>query len=801
MICFACLFITASVMAGETEPAGGVISGKITTAEGLPAADVMVRVRGTDRISITDDDGNFVFRRMLPGTYEVEVSLTGYATVRRQVTVTGDRNAQLTLQLQVSGKQLQEVIVTGNRARFTRTASETSAKTMLKNLENPQVYNTITKELIADQMLFTADDAMKNAPGVQKMWEATNRSGDGGAYYNARGFILQSKLRNGVAGNVSSTIDAANLESIDVIKGPSATLFGSSLTSYGGLINRVTKKPFDRFGGEAAFATGSYGFNRISADVNTPLDAEKNLLFRINTAYTSEGSFQDNGFSKGYALAPSITYRVNERLSFSVDAEMFGGSNSSKQMVFFYFPVTQLNAVNPAQLGIDYKRSYSDPGIFQTYQNNNLFAQMKYILSPHWTSQTNFTATHSFSDGPYAYLYVVPNSVATGNASATGADYLQRADQSTSNNTDDVTEIQQNFSGDLNIGGMRHRFVGGLDYFTDRSNQLFYGANFDLVRKNGNIPTYGRFNRENLNRVLADTNAVWTYPYYFKNSVYSAYASDIINLTDRLIAMAAVRIDHFDNKGNLNSATGEYSGGYQQTAVSPKFGLVYQPWKDRISLFANYQNGFTNQNGTDAKGNTFKPEQANQVEGGIKTSLRGFTATVSYYYIKVKDVVRPDQANPSFSVQDGTQVSKGFEADISARPAEGLNILAGFAYNDSKLEKAAGDVEGRRPATAMSPVTGNLWISYRVPAGKAKGLGFGFGGNYAGENKILNSVYYGVFTLPAYTVLNASVSYDQPKFRVGVKVDNLTNQEYWIGYTTMNPQKLRSVTASIAFKF
>ena len=101
----------------------------------------------------------------------------------------------------------------------------------------------------------------------------------------------------------------------------------------------------------------------------------------------------------------------------------------------------------------------------------------------------------------------------------------------------------------------------------------------------------------------------------------------------------------------------------------------------------------------------------------------------------------------------------------------------------------------------MSPTTANGWISYTFPAGKLKGLGAGFGGNYASDNKILNSVAYGEFILPAYTVLNATIFYNHPKVRLGLKLDNLTNKHYWIGYGTMNPQKLRSVTGSIAFKF
>ena len=98
----------------------------------------------------------------------------------------------------------------------------------------------------------------------------------------------------------------------------------------------------------------------------------------------------------------------------------------------------------------------------------------------------------------------------------------------------------------------------------------------------------------------------------------------------------------------------------------------------------------------------------------------------------------------------------------------------------------------------MSPYTGNFWLSYKLPKGKMKGLGFGFGGNYASDNKILNSVFYGEFILPEYTVFNAAVFYENASLRLGLKADNLTNKQYWIGYTTMNPQKLRSVAGSIA---
>ena len=802
LLCICIAPFSALHAEGGDDDGNSNIKGKIVTNEGSPAVGVTVSLKGTKRNSITDDDGDFHFKNIAADQYQVEVHLLGYEAIEKDVTVEPGKTVYVNLRLQISEKKLQEVIVTGNRYKLTTPQSDYVAKIPLKNLENSQAYTTITKDLLKQQMIYSMDDAIKNAPGLQMMWEATGRGGDGGAYYNSRGFILQGQLRDGVAGNITSRIDAANIESIEVIKGPSATLFGSALTSYGGLINRITKKPYDHFGGEISYASGSYSFNRFAVDVNTPLDSAKTVLFRMNAAYNYEGTFQDNGFQKGYVLAPSLSVKVNDKLSFSLDAELYNGANTSRQMIFFYFPTSQLNATNPQQLGIDYKRSYSAQDIFQVSKNNNFFGQMNYKFSNQWRSQTNFTSTNSFSDGPYAYFYVIPNSEVTGNPNATGADYLARADQSTANSTDQATEIQQNFIGDFKIGNLRNRFVGGLDFFSQNSNQLFYGENFDTIPKNGNIPAYGNFNKDNLNAAL-QKNTPWTYPYRYKTNTYSAYVSDVLNITDKLIASAAIRVDHFNNKGSYDQASGKYTGSYNQTAFSPKFGLVYQPVKDKIAFFANYQNGFTNMTGTDYNGKTFKPEKAAQIEGGVKLNAFGgrLNGTISYYDIQVKDIVRPYAANPNFSIQDGTQLSKGVEAEIVAKPAQGLNIVAGFSYNDSKYEKADPDVEGRRPATAMSPYTANLWIGYSLLTGKTKGLGFGFGGNYASDNKILNSVYYGVFTLPEYVVLNATVFYDQPKYRLGLKVDNLTNKEYWIGYTTMNPQQLRSVTGSIAFKF
>jgi iron complex outermembrane receptor protein len=786
----------------------GSISGTITTADGQPAEFVNVIIVGTNKATNTDTNGKFEIKRVTPGSYTLQVSFIGFDPKEQSVEVTAGQSTTAQFVLNETSQELDAIEVHGERInKFTRNESDYVSKMPLKNLENPQVYTTISKELLADQLAFSVDDAMKNAPGLTKMWDATGRSGDGGSYYNLRGFIVQSQLRNGIAGNVSSKIDAVNLEKIEVIKGPSATLFGNALTSYGGLINRVTKKPYLGTGGEVTYATGSFGFNRVSADFNTPLDEEKNVVLRINTAYNYNGSFQDNGFAKTFAFAPSLSYKVDEKLSFNFDAEFLTGQNTGLSVYFFPWgqTIASMGVDRADELSVDYKRSYVNEDLYQTSRNINFFGQMNYKISDAWQSQTNFTSTSSYSDGPSPYFYLLSNASVTGNPNDIGADYISRNDQFTENSTDRVFEFQQNFIGEFTIGNMRNRFVGGLDFFYKNSDQFFSGGTLDTVNVTEPIPNYRNFNRTSMDAIYINGGASFVYPSIFKTYTYSAYVSDVLNITDKLIVLAALRIDHFDNNGTFDETTGSIFEGtaYSQTALAPKFGVVFQPVKDKVSLFANYQNGFTNKSGTSRSGKSFKPEQANQLEGGIKLDAMGgkLSGTISYYDIQVQDLVRSDVQNPGFSIQDGTQVSKGIEAEIVASPIQGLNIIAGFAYNDSEMKKSEEDVAGLRPSTASSPYAANFWASYSFQTGAIKGLGFGFGGNYASDNKVINSKSIGVFTLPAYTVLNASLYYDHSKYRVGLKVDNLTDEHYWIGYSTVNPQKLRSVTGSITYRF
>lgn len=788
----------------------GNIRGRVTNSNGGAVESVSVGLQGQAAGDITDEQGRFTIRQVVPGTYTLVVSAVGLKTEQQTVTVTAGQTTSANFSLAESAAELREVVVSGNRTnKFSRTNSVDVAKMPLKNVENPQVYNTVTKELLSEQLVFTADDATRNVPGIQRLWESTDRSGDGGSYYTLRGFVTQAQLRNGLVGNVSGTIDAVNLEKLEVIKGPSGTLYGSSLTSYGGLLNRVTKKAYDNFGGEVSYSGGSYNFNRVALDLNTPLNTAKTILFRINGAWNYEKSFQDVGFRRSYALAPTLTFRPTDKLSITLDGEFQWATATGRTFFFPNAPLSQLGFDRADQAPVDYRKSYSGSGLWTTSRVNNLFGQVNYQLSPAIRSSTNFSSSHSYSNGfgPYIGFNV---GATPGVASQ---DSLFLSDQSTRDSRAHRIEVQQLFNGDFQLGNLRNRVVLGLDFLRVRNDQFFFGTTFAKPTIGSNFD-YSTFNAANLAQIYATRVLVYpkgyTYPVYSTLNTYSAFLSDVLNLTDRLSVLAAVRVDRFANKG-----TDGADDGYNQTAASPKFGAVYQLVPEQLSVFANYQNSFSNQGiyrTYDAAVGGVTPvsaklEQANQVEAGVKFDRLGgrFSATLSLYNIRVKNIVRadPDPARAALgaSVQNGEQVSRGVEADVVMNPFTGFNVVAGFSYNYSELTKSNAIYEGRRPNTAGSPVLANLWLSYRLSSGPLQGLGLGAGGNYASDNKVVNDTYYGQFTLPSYVVLNASAFYDQPHYRISVKADNFTNTHYWIGYGSMNPQKLRSIIGQVAFKF
>lgn len=785
----------------------GAISGTVTTSDGHPAINVTITVEHTRLGSISNESGEYAIKNIKPGNWTLRITSVGSATQLKEVTVAAGQNQRLNFVLNESAAQLSEVTVS---SRNMNRESRVVAKMPLKNLENPQVYNSVSTELMKQQGITTYDDVMRNVPGIFQTWQSTGRADDGASYFALRGFDAQPSLINGLPGLTSGNLDPADVEEVQVMKGPSGTLFGASFYGYGGIINTITKKPYYGFGGEVGYSIGSFGLNRVTADVNTLLSKKQKIAMRLNAAYTSENSFQNAGFRKDFFIAPSFVYEVNDRLSFHVMAEILQEKRAVPPVFFHSDRLAPLDFKNIQELNLNVKESFTSNELTIKNPRINVQAQMLYKLSGNWTSQTVFSGGRVKSDGIYTYIW-----------DQDPGDKWFGQDFHLENQTTKTFDIQQNFNGDFKIGGLRNRLLIGLDYF--HRNVVDKGSGWITARNvspQGDVTDYTDPETKEVHPALPLTKdaiygalgATSSNNSDVTNSVYSAYVSDVLNITPELLVMLSLRADYFDSKGDKNATDDD---GYNQFALSPKFGLVYQVVPDKVSIFGSYMNAFMNispssvynADGVYERTQSFKPEHANQFEFGVKTDIFAdkLYATLSVYDIKVGNKVIPDSKNPMNSTQGGKFGSRGFEIDLNAHPTQGLNIIAGYSFNHTKVLEGNKDdfysEPGRAPGGQGPQNLANLWATYRFTSGALKNFGVGAGGNYASRYKVIDNSVTGVFYLPSYALMNAGVFYNAKHFRVSFNVNNITNEVYYTGYWSVNPQKPRNFVGSVAFKF
>lgn len=823
--CIIALLAITSTIAQNT------IKGKVTDSYSTPLEAVTILVKGTKNGTITDTDGNFE----LNNVQKNDILLVSYVGYKTKEVIIHKGNTHLNIILFEGNELLQEVTIkSGRNNKFSRKKTAYVSKLPLKDIENSQVYSTVTNELLQSQVATNFEEALVNATGVDKRWESTGRVGLGTTFYSIRGFSSQPALIDGVPSYTFAGADPSYIERIEVLKGPSATLFGSTVNSLGGLINIVTKKPFKGFGGSASYTVGSFGLHRVSADINTPLAKGENTpYFRLNTSYLTQDSFQDAGFRNTFYIAPSLTYKVNNRLNLSMGIEYSKTKQTNPTMIFLRKGY-QMASNNIESLDIDPTKSFTDNDVFI---ENPIFSTRTiadYKLSDNWNSQTIFASSHQKSEGYYQYMaegvgvfFLNPNPTTPQQVglNAFVQNYLKNnvltriidnRDESAS-----TINMQQNFTGDFNIGNVRNRLVVGLDFIkknlTDHNKIVNPATRFPVI--------YGFFQPDGtpldnvfftptvveteypLNRSILDPvfNQIPANDIEIKDQTFAAYISDVINFTPELSVMLGLRVDYFDKEGNTKIEGDEYN----KTNFSPKFGVVYQPIREKLSLFANYQTGFVNLDPVfdfqQQKYISLDPEKATQYEFGFKTSVFNgkLNTNLSYYNITVNDRNIIDTANPFRRAVVDEITSKGVEFELNANPVNGLNIRGSIAYNDSEVTKATqASILGRRIEEAGPEVLYNFWADYKFDQNTSlKNLGLGFGFNGASAHNAMNNPVSGNFELPSYTILNAALYYDHSKFRIGIKANNLSDEQYYKGWATVNPQAPRSLLGTIMYKF
>ncbi|GAA3636083.1 TonB-dependent receptor [Flavivirga jejuensis] len=801
-------FVSFLLLSIFTFAQSGTIKGTIIDASDDTFFGVNVIIKNTTKGAQTNEDGQFEITNIENGDYILSISYLGYKTKEVAFSLNNDQVLDLgSIKLYEGNELLQEVILdTERKNKFSRKQSAYVAKMPLKNMENSQVYTTITNQLLVSQSVNNFEDALKNAVGVDKLWSSTGRSGDGAGYYSIRGFSVQPQLVNGVAGITNGFINPSNVERVEVIKGPSATLFGSTVTSYGGLINIVTKKPYNGNGGSISIAGGSFDYRKLNADIN--ITENENLSLRLNAGYQEENSFQDYGFKKSVFIAPSVSYKISNKLTLNFAYEASDNEQTNQTFLFLNRSVPLVfNTIEALNYDTNLSLTSNDVTINNITQNYR--GEIAYKISDNWSSQSIVAGGIAKSNGYYTYLWNYADWTDVSNPLATP--YFSLNAQNSDARTKTLN-LQQNFTGDFKLGSFQNKLLVGIDYLKSKIIDESSGfAYLHTVTAQGDLP-FGEpiINANNIDTALLGSE---NSDIDINQNVLGAYISNVIKILPNLSAMASIRYDRFNYDGDKNDPSDDEQV-YEESAFSPKFGIVFQPILNELSVFANYQNSFSyvspeivpvDMNDPDAgvTVQSYDLEHANQLEFGMKTNLfnNKLEATLSFYNIEVKDKIMGFGADKQ---QDATVKSQGIELEVNTNPISGLNLRGGFSYNNAEVTASISrpDLIGVRTSESGSDILYNFWGDYQFKEGFAKNFGFGAGFNGASDYDTMSdyTITEG-FILPAYTIFNASVYYETKKIRISLKGNNLTDETYYSGWSTVTPQQTRAFLANITYSF
>ena len=765
----------------------GVISGRVLSADKKSEENVIVVLEPSGRQSQSDASGYFEFRNVPFGQYTISIKSLGVTADPVSVELTGTKVAVNDIILRENASVLDRVIVASSYRHINKNSTQV-ARMPMTYTENPQNYAVVPSELLKNQLVTTTEQALLNIPGVSNL-SIAGGSGGSTLQFMSRGFTNGSIMyRNGVSTGYVALTDIFNIDRIESIKGPSATLFGGNQgASYGGVYNLITRQPLDVKRGEVSFTTGSYEMARTTIDYNTPLNEDKTALVRLNGVYDSRNTFQQLS-QKNLGLAPSLLIKASDRLDLHFDGYYF---KSVRPIILFGFTpppggtaASSEYAGNVKDLHLNPNNAYVNPDFNSTQQTWSVSARADYKISDQWVSQTNYSVARSNNETYYISLSADKKTTSDTAIISRSVLYMPYSQLYTQ-------QFQQNFVGDFKIGEMRNRLLVGLDYFRTNVGSSRGSILYDKIPETAN-DAQKMLRKSRVDSMSA--NVAYRTGRTIQDN-YGAYISEVLNLTDKLLLMASIRINRFVVDGS----------DYKQTSYSPKLGASYEIVKNKLSIYGNYNNGYNNTSALDSNGNLLKPEYANQWEGGVKFDAfqHRITGTISYYDIKVKNKVRTIPGT-NYSVQDNAQRSRGLDIDILANPISGLNIAMGYGYNDIRYSDFKTVIGGTLTNLEGNKVEGapyhaaNIWINYGFTSGSLKGFGFGAGGN--GQSSAFTNAE-NTITLDGYTVFGASTFYDAPKFRVTAKIDNIANKKYFTYNSWLNAGPTRMLAFNLTYKF
>jgi iron complex outermembrane receptor protein len=760
---------------GQAE--GGLISVSGTVLDvqgrGISAAHLsLIRQPSSNAAeTLSDSSGHFSFRNVKSGQYRLVVSANGFKDLTRSVDMAQDANNELTLTLEIAPVQT-TVNVQSERGSITVSSSDTGSLTPVSPMDLPQSVQVVNRELLDEQQVFQYADALSYLAGVQRA--STNIAGGVGNEVSMRGFILNtnnSYLRDGYKFFGVEKSDTADIEEVEVLKGPASALYGAS--EPGGVVNLISKIPTNTPYISLSMTGGSYTFLRPEFDISGPLNHSNTLFYRLNGVYEDTDSFRQSVHSRKEFIAPYLLWKPNSATSLAVLGEFINGDRNSD------YGIPMLGD-RPAPVPVS--TNYAEPWNHEEDRDRQFGYRLNHEFHSGWNLYNGFELSRF--NARYLDVYTTggdPTNPLLLERLSDGLyfPYLYRFSRT-------------NLTGSVKTGAVTHHIAAGFEAGWVTASSLGAGGYAPPVSiLNPQIGT--DFTEAQAAAALANPYFELTYTTLYQNQ--SFYAQDQVDLGRHWKAIVGVRAERYF-QDSINDATNTHQTQTDHP-VSPRLGLVYQPhsW---LAFYGSFIKAFvpTSPSSVNTSGKQFQPESDHQWEAGVKaTSTSGcIGSTVAFFQIIKNNVLAPDPNNSLFYVENGQERSKGAEFEFRGSPIRGLNLLTSYAFTQAQVTKSnqypVGNILPNAPRDS-----GAVWASYQAPSGKFRNLGLSAGvvattARYDNFYQLANPGAFpgqstGGALLPGYARLDVGTFYnfhlgEKQRLRFSANIQNALDRVYYL---------------------
>ena len=768
----------ASAVTAQTAP---LITGTVRDSTGLPLprATITVTTQAGDVVATTttDESGRYTIDRIVPGRYAVTASRAGFARQSRDLAIeTGSRTLDFALPVDAL---TQTVTVSAQSPDSFHTQTATSAlRTDVPLMDVPQTVSIVPSEILQQQEIREVGDVARTVSG---MGRAIGYS-EWADKFMIRGLLIDYALKNGFKNSsLLSFTDMANVERIEVLKGPASLLYGR--IEPGGVVNIVTRQPLSVHQQRAEFTFGRYGIARGVVDVTGPLSHSNRVSLRLIGAGQHTGSHRNFVSRDGGFFAPSVSWKATDRTTLTIEGEALKTSGT---------PDAGLPG-NPMSFALPVALSVGEPDQ-DSIRNRNLRAA--YYLTHRFNDRWSITHAGSvLRADAYRKQVYAPD----GGMLADGRTFARQV-------LDEGESALNHFArldlvGKPEIAGQPHVLLASVEIGRERyENGLsslrlspidvydpVYGAPFPAtpdpprqIRKQG---------ANSLGLVIQDQwtiSSTWKVVFGGRADVARTMYLDHVNQPPEPTAAPPISAGPPPGSGSMPPPTGGSGGSSipqdfnpthresteHVSAFSPRLGLVFQPNRN-TSLYVSYSRSFNPlQLIHYINIVNIEPFRAKQYEGGIKLDLFGarLQTTAAIFSIEANGYPIPARQLGRFTY-DGFKRSNGFEVESTAHPGA-WSLMAAYTFNDGRKQIGF-------PGHSLMNAARNsasAWATWTRRTGRLRGVTLG-GGAFAVGERVAN--LFETLDIPAYARFDGLIRYERAKWNVQLNLKNLTSQHYY----------------------